>query len=1404
MELKSKNITEVFPNLDRSFSNIYIEDVKIFKSMEKVLVSLTSKNSIEENQIYEIQKNFLNNLEELDVEIEFFNFDLESKEEEIRNFISKEFSMKDYQFKLEVEGIDVNLKIFEPIDDEKKEELSMICNNLECNLTIEEKFEDKEIENFLNRIVTEENEIESKIQIINEPIKKKINLIPLENNGPITYKKIPKNIPPDVDIKNLDTVYGNCVTSGIIYSIEFKEILNGEKQILTISYTDYTESTYVKVFLNKEDVDKYKNGITEGMGIKVIGEMTFDTFVKSNYIKPSYFEVYEVSPREDLSDEKRIELHLHTSMSAQDGISGVENYIKRAKFWGHDAIAITDHSVVQGFPNAMNAGLKYGVKILYGMEINLVDDYDDIIKDREYLDNSLDSFVVFDVETTGFSAKNDKIIEIGAIKIKKGEIVSSFNILINPKEPLKDEIIALTGITDSMLVNQPEIGEVINDFNNFISNSILVAHNASFDISFIKNSFEKNGLNFRKPYIDTLELSRIFYSNVRSHSLGNVAKRLGVSLENAHRAVDDAKATGEIFIKLLEEGYNNNDFNETLEYIESLINKREKHMGQSYHAVVLAKNLIGLKNLYKLVSLSHIENFNYTPKVPKSVFEDHKDGLLIGSACQDGELFQGIIKNYSKERISKIINYYDYLEIQPTKNNLNLIPEYFNDAKELEDINKQILKLGDEFDKLVVATGDVHYLDEELRESRKILKHSVKNNRGEYDNDYHFLTTDEMLEEFSYLDSRAFEVVIKNPRKINEQIEEISPIPKGTYPPIIDGSDEMLRDMTLEKAYEIYGKPLPENIEKRVQKELDAIIKNGYSVMYIIAQKLVKKSNMDGYQVGSRGSVGSSIVATLTGITEVNPLAPHYSCPNCKYSEFVDMQKLQVFSGSDLVDKQCPKCSTSLNKYGDDIPFEVFLGFDGDKEPDIDLNFAGEYQLIAHKYTEELFGEGKVFRAGTIGTVAQKTAYGYVKKYLEDTNIYYSKSEIDRLSKSLVGVKRTTGQHAGGIMVVPEYKDIHDFTPIQKPANSTESDIITTHFDYNSISENILKLDILGHDVPSMIKMIEELTNTDFMKTPLNDKKVLSIFSSADVLNMDNNICDYDIGTLGVPEFGTNFVQRMLKATTPSTFAELVQISGLSHGTNVWTGNAEELVNSGSATLKEVISTREDIMQDLINVGAEKKFSFSIMEKVRKGKGLTAEEEEIIGKLDLPNWYIDSLNKISYMFPKAHAVAYVTMSVRLAYYKVYYPDAFYATFLSTKLENFDLGTISQGPDAIIRKLKEIKSEEQLTAKEEKDIPIYEIALEMYARGCKLGSIGLYTSEASKFTIIDGEIIPPFRVVPNLGLSVAEAISEESKKEEFLSIEDLIKRTRISNTCIEYLKGMGILEGLSESNQLSLF
>lgn len=1406
MKLYNKNMLEIFPDLSPEYEDIYLEKVKVFTSSLKTQVIITSMMDIEEYQIIEINEKFSDIIKGLDVEIEFFNFDLESKENKIRDYIAKEFSIKDYNFNLQINNDNVFLELFEELDDNKLEGLLSLCNSINCNLTIENKSEDINLDKFLEKIESEENELEIKLNINSDVKKEKFKVYKTNlNDGNIVYRKLPKNMPDEVDLIELKNFHGNCTTQGIIFDIEFKSIMDGTKEILTISYSDYTESIFTKVFLNPDDANLYKSKIKEGMGIKVIGEFTYDTFVNANYIKPIYFEIFEVEPRKDTSEDKRVELHLHTNMSAQDGLNSAKEYIERAKFWGHNAIAITDHSVVQSFPEAMYAGINSDIKIIYGIEINLVDDYEGIIKDREYLTKNLDNFVVFDVETTGFSSKNDKIIEIGAVKIKQGTIIDSFNALINPGEPLKDEIIALTGITDSMLNNKPKIEEIIGSFNDFISNSILVAHNASFDMAFLKNNFLKNGLNLSKPYIDTLELSRIVSPNVRSHSLGNVAKRLGVSLENAHRAVDDAKATGEIFMKLTNLEQESKGFEDILRHIESFKCKREKHLGESFHAVALAKNLTGLKNLYKLVSLSHIDYFNYVPRIPKSVFQDYREGLLLSSACQDGEVFQGIIKNYSRKKLKEIASFYDYLEIQPVNNNLNLIPDYFVSIKEIQDVNRKIIDLGDKLNLPVVATGDVHYLDKELIESRKILKYSLKTNRSEYNNEYYFKTTDEMLEEFSYLGERAYEVVVKNPKRISDSIEIIRPIPDGTFPPIIEGSDQMLEDMTMDKAHEIYGDNLPELIEKRINTELNSIIKNGYSVMYIIAQKLVEKSNKDGYKVGSRGSVGSSIVANLIGITEVNPLPPHYNCPSCKFSDFVDTEKYQIFSGSDLPDKLCPKCGNKLNKFGDDIPFEVFLGFDGDKEPDIDLNFASEYQATAHKYTEELFGEGKVFRAGTIGTIAEKTAFGYVKKYVEENQVSASNAEINRLTKTLVGVKRTTGQHAGGIMVVPDYKDIHDFTPIQKPANSRESEVITTHFDYNSISGNILKLDILGHDVPTMIKMIEELTDTDFMSTPLNDKKVLSIFSSSEALNIDNNICNHDIGTLGVPEFGTNFVQKMLNATTPSTFAELVQISGLSHGTNVWAGNAEDLINSGQATLKEVISTREDIMNDLINVGAEKKFAFHIMEKVRKGRGLSSDEEDTIKKFNLPSWYVESLNKISYMFPKAHAVAYVTMSVRLAYYKVYYPEVFYATYLSTKIENFDYATIKKGPQAIEKKLKELKSSEvPLTSKEEKDIPIYEIALEIYSRGCRFGSLNLYSSLAEKFTVLDGDIVPPFRIVPNLGISVAQAIREEGKIEKFLSIEDLITRTKISSSCVEYLKYFGVLDGLSESNQLSFF
>lgn len=1406
MERKFKNLTEIIPELKDDGNNIFIKEVKIFKSKDQSVIEIFSDEKISDELLDFIKTKIEEKVNEIKINIEVLENEEILNENELRKFISKEFNIKEFNFLLKVVDNIAKVHFYVQVDEEKVENLKNECKRFGLTLDYKINGNSNNINKFIDHIEDEENEIGKKATVENIP-KKALVKIEKSNDDVFVYRKRPKKEYPNIKLNEIKNESGYALVRGKIFNIdefEFTDKSGNEKMIISIYFSDETDSTYTKVFLSKEDGEHLTKTIKPGMGIEIIGEISYDTYMSSPYIKPTFFEPYNIKPRSDNSLEKRSELHLHTNMSAQDGISSPEELINRAEYWGFKGIAITDHSVVQAFPEAMNASKGKDIKVIYGSELYLVDDEEDIIKNSEFIDKDKDSFVVFDVETTGFSARNDMIIEIGAVKIKNGEIIDNFNMLINPERSLKTEIINLTGITDSMLVDKPKFSDIKDEFFNFIKDSILVAHNAPFDMGFLKENFQRENMEFNFPYIDTLELSRIFYPNVKSHKLGKVAKRLGVSLENAHRAVDDAKATGEVFLRLLNDEIVKNDFRKTLKNIQDLKTKREKNQGKSYHCVVLAKNLKGLKNLYKIISKAHIDYFYYTPRIPKSVLENYRDGLILGSACQDGELQQGIIRNINENKLLEIADYYDYLEIQPVDNNLNLIPEYFNSKEELRDINKKILKIGDRLNKKVVATGDVHYLDTDLYKSRNILKTTENTKFDEYKNPYHFRTTEEMLEEFSYLGDRTKEVVIDNSNFITDMIEDFDPIPSGTFPPKIEGSDENLRKMTMDKAHEIYGDELPKLIEDRINVELDSIIKNGYSELYIIAQKLVFRSNEDGYEVGSRGSVGSSLVATLCGITEVNPLPPHYSCPNCRYNEFIDTQKTKIFSGHDLPEKKCPKCNTDMNRLGDEIPFEVFLGFDGDKEPDIDLNFAGEYQPTAHKYTEELFGDGKVFRAGTIGTIAEKTAIGYVRGFMEDTNTPLSRSEVMKLASTLVGVKRTTGQHAGGMMIVPDYKDIYDFTPIQKPANKKESETITTHYDYNAISENILKLDILGHDVPTMIKMIEEFTGDDFMKTPLNDKNVLSIFSSSDVFKLNTDIYYDDIGTLGIPEFGTNFVKRMLKMTKPSTFAELVRISGLSHGTNVWTGNAEELVKSGQAELKEVISTREDIMQDLINAGAEKKFSFNTMEKVRKGKGLTPEEEKFISTLDLPDWYIDSLNKISYMFPKAHAVAYVSMSVRLAYYKVYKPEVFYATFLSTKVSNFDYETIIKGPEAIKLKVNMIKSEENLSKNDKDNLAIYDMALEIYARGLEFGEIDINKARATKFNIYDGKIIPPFTAVPNLGDSVANAIVEKRNEEGFLSIEDLQSKTKLSNKCADYLKEIGALNGLSDSNQLSLF
>ncbi|MEG6568274.1 PolC-type DNA polymerase III [Thermoanaerobacterium thermosaccharolyticum] len=1194
---------------------------------------------------------------------------------------------------------------------------------------------------------------------------------------------------------------GDDVTiQGEIFALELREIKS--KYLTTFDITDNTSSFSVKAFFSDEKYNAIKDKLKVGSCVKVRGTVIYDKYERDLIINAKDIEVAEKIMRIDNSPEKRVELHVHTQMSSMDGVSSAESLIKRASEWGHKAIAITDHAVLQAYPEAQSAAKKYGVKVIYGVEGYLVNDGVPIVSGNASgtID---DSFVVFDIETTGLSSINDSIIEIGAVKIKDCQIVDTFETFVNPQIHISNFITKLTGITDDMVKRYPPIDEVLPKFLEFIKGSTLVAHNANFDVTFIKTKAKNLGIEVDNPVLDTLELSRHMYENLKNYKLDTVAQHLGVSLENHHRAVDDARATAEIFLKSINK-LKENGIEKVNEINSYLKNKVDIKKMPTYHVIILVKNQKGLRNLYELVSKSNLEYFHRNPRIPKSLLTQMREGLLIGSACEQGEVFRGLISNFDDDKLQEIIRYYDYLEIQPLGNNEFLIDKgEVNSKEELIKINKRIYELGKRFKKPVVATCDVHFLDPWDDVYRKILMYGKGFKDADRQPPLYFRTTEEMLSEFNYFDEKtAKEIVIDNPNKIVELIEDVKPIPDGTFPPSIEGAEEELRKLTLNKAHEIYGEKLPEIVEKRLDKELNSIINNGYAVMYIIAQKLVTKSLNDGYLVGSRGSVGSSFVATMSGITEVNPLPPHYICPQCKYSEFA--LDGSYGSGVDMPDKNCPNCGTKMKKDGHDIPFEVFLGFEGDKEPDIDLNFSGDYQPIAHKYTEEIFGTGHVFRAGTIGTLADKTAYGFVKKYFEEKNLLVHNAEIKRLVMGCTGAKRTTGQHPGGVMVVPKDRDIYEFTPIQHPADAQDSDIITTHFDYHSISGRLLKLDILGHDDPTVIRMLEDLTGVNAREIPLDDKETMSLFTSVDALNIKPEDINCTVGTLGLPEFGTRFVRQMLVDTKPTTFAELVRISGLSHGTDIWLNNAQDIIKEGKATLKEVISTRDDIMLFLISKGMDKKLSFKIMESVRKGKGIKDEEIEEMKKHDVPDWFIQSCKKIKYMFPKAHAVAYVIMAFRIAYFKVHYPEAFYATYFTVRADEFNLDIMNS-----IEKIKEnirlIESKgNNATAKEKGLLTILEVGLEMYLRGLKFTDVDLYKSDAIKFLITKDGILPPLNSLEGIGKQAAKIIAEERKNGKFLSIEDLRNRTRISKTVIEILKQHRCLQDIPESNQLSLF
>jgi DNA polymerase III subunit alpha, Gram-positive type len=1228
--------------------------------------------------------------------------------------------------------------------------------------------------------------------------KEKMNKKKDEFNNIILGRKIENNCTHL--IKDISIEENRVIVEAEIFDIEESSLRNG-RNLLTISLTDKKDSILAKIFHN--NAKTFSKDLKIGDWVKIRGKVQYDNYLTEYIIIPEDIMKIMVNVRRDNSENKRVELHLHTKMSAMDAVVDIEKVIKKATEWGHKAIAITDHGVVQAFPEAYQYGEKYGIKIIYGIEAYMVDDGEPIIINPCEGNIDKTSFTVFDLETTGLNYKKDEIIEIGAVKVLNGKIINEFSTFIKPEGNIPAKITEITGINKKMVASAPYIREILGEFLEFIGDSVLVAHNAGFDYGFLKAALEKCDMeNTVYTRLDTLALSRALLPELKNHKLDTIAEFLKVDLKHHHRAINDARATAEIFLKFILM-MNNKGINSLKEINKLIKNINWKNL-YPYHTVILVKNKQGLENLYRLVSNSHLHNFYRKPRILKSELIEYRDGLLIGSACESGQLFRSILENKSFFDLKKIAEFYDYFEVQPIGNNKFLIPEMVESEEELIKINKDIYKLAKKLNKPVVATGDVHYIDPEDQIYRKVLQIAQGYNDTEEKASLYFRTTDEMLQEFNYLEEEmAREIVIENSTLIADMIEELKPIPDGLFTPEIDGAEQQIREMAYNKAYELYGEKLPEMVIKRLDRELKSIIDNGYSVIYLIAYKLVKKSLEDNYLVGSRGSVGSSLVATMCGITEVNPLPPHYRCPKCKNTEFISES---IGVGVDLPDKNCPICGTKYLKDGYDIPFEVFMGFKGDKVPDIDLNFSGEYQSKIHQYTEELFGRDFVFRAGTISTIAERTAYGLVKGYMKDTNRNLKKAEIKRLVKGCTGVKRTTGQHPGGLMVVPQHLDIHKFSPIQHPANDQNIDVRTTHFDYHSISGRILKLDLLGHDDPTFLRMLQDLTNLNPLSIPLDDKDTMAIFTSVKPLGVKSDEIGTTVGTLGIPEFGTRFVRQMLIDTKPTTFAELIRISGLSHGTDVWLNNAQDLIKSGIAKLKEVISVRDDIMNYLIQKGLEPAKAFWIMEHVRNGKGLNRDEEEYMRENNVSQWYIDSCNKIKYMFPKAHAAAYVMMAFRIAYFKVHYPLEFYSTYFSIKADEFDAYMISQGYEEIIKIKKELLDRgNNLTTKERGMITVLEIVIEAMVRGIKFARVDLYKSDVNNFKIIDKNLLlPPLVSLQGLGRRAATSIASTRQEGNFSSIEDIIKRTSITKTVVEILMKHGALNGLPEKDQLSLF